>query len=543
MAAQLEVAAPEAVGDTKDFTKTARLRVGTSASISLVLLIGGLLELFKNSAIAYRYGSGRETDAFFAAYLIPITYSMFWVSACLVGLVPFFSRWLGETEEKFRDIVSGVLWFSTSLTLVLTSIGYIAAPLVVKLLVPGFTGAQKLLTIHLFRELAVLFLLVGFTGVATALLNTHYRFLLAAAQKIVVNVVVFGGLFLWYANKGIEWLAQLIVLGTLFHVGLLLVQLWRSGLGPRLKWTLSSAQMRSVLAALFVPFAAYMIRQSNIVAERVIGSFLPAGSISALTYSYQVILGFSSVIIAGVTTVLIPMFAQQKSQAGKLTLLWDGFYYLLVLTLPLSFGGYLLARPLVLILFHHGAFSAASVEQTTQVFKAYALSPFFGAISVHFLNLFWADRQYRLLITHNGLMALLNILLDLALAPLWGATGLALGSTVANVASCVRLYRLAGKHYGSLLDGSRLFSALKPLGATLIMTVVVLALRVPVSTSVMFRQGQLRDEIVGAVVLAGAGFVTYLAAGIAARMEPFPTLYRSLALSFRFQRGKPAASG
>ena len=267
--------------------------------------------------------------------------------------------------------------------------------------------------------------------------------------------------------------------------------------------------------------------------ERTIASFLPAGGISALAYTYQVIAGFSSVIGAGVTTTLLPTITRDNSSRGKLALIHEGFYYLLVVLLPVSFGAYVLSEPFVLILFHHGAFTAASVIQSTQIFRAYAFAIIFVEMAGLFQVPFWADRRYRMIIFHNGLMAIVNVLLDLLLAPLFGVVGLALGFTLTCGVSSVRMLWLLSKVYGPVMTKERVTSALKPLAATTAMAIVVLLLRQPVSVLIMSRSSQFYNEVFRTILLVGVGSATYVAAGMLGRMQPFPALYGGLRAQMR----------
>jgi len=502
-----------------------RVRARTSIFISLVLLLGGALELVKNSAIAYYYGSGAETDRFFAAYIIPNTYSMFWVSSCLTGLVPLFAVWLRDSREDFARTIGGVVAVSTTLMAALAGVAYLAAPLVIKLLAPGFSKVDRLQTVHLFRGLSPVFALVGFTGVAIAVLNCHGKFLFAASNKLFVNLFILVGLFIGLGPLGIHWLVNLIVIGTLSYAAFLLLELWRS-VHPQWGRTLAPEQTKMVLAGLSMPFFALIFRQSSVLGERVIASFLPAGSISELSYSLQVVGGLTAIILTGVTMPQMPLFAHQNSNAGKLGLLWQGIYYLLVVTLPLACGGYLLARPLVVILFRHGVFSMAAADETARVFRAYAFGIVLSALAVQFQTPFWADRRYATVIRHNGLVAGVNILLDLLLAPFFGVVGIAWGCTLASAFSCLRMGWLVHKRYGSPLPQHGLRSALKPLVATLVMAAVVFEARAPISGLLLSRPNVFYQEVFRAATLIGLGALAYVVSGFVQRMEPFPTLYR-----------------
>ncbi len=213
-----------------------KLRLRVTLLISLVTLVGALLELVKNLAIALRYGVSVETDAFFAALLIPNTYSMFWVSACLTGLVPLFVAWAQENEEKAWTIIGKVFLLSGLVTLILSLAAYLFANPIVDLLVPGFPAAQKVMTVALFRRFSWLFVIMGSVGVLSAALNSRHDFLLSSANKVVANVIFLCGLF-FFRRSSITWLADLVIIGTLVHALLLVFRTGSGGLRLRPRWT------------------------------------------------------------------------------------------------------------------------------------------------------------------------------------------------------------------------------------------------------------------------------------------------------------------
>ena len=521
-----------------------RLGLRTSTGISAFLLVGGLLEVAKNLAIAYRYGSGGGTDAFFAAFVLPATFAMFWVSSCQVGLVPLLALWARDAEGQIEKRMSAVLAVSGMLTLGLTGTAYVAAPGLMNLIVPGFSEGHKLQAVRMFRGLAPLFALVGITGVLSAFLNSRRSFLLPAAQKLCVNVVVLVGLVIWYFRAQIERLPSLIVLGSLAYACILIAETW--GVAFQSVQRLSKAEIRALLAAVLIPFVTLIARQTSQVAERAIASYLPAGSISALTYAFQLVGGGGAVIVAGVTTSLMPSLAQQKSPWMKLEMVRQGFYYLTVVLLPVVFGGYVLAGPVVMILFQHGAFTAADASATARMFQAYVFGMIFAGMAMLFQAPFWADRKYRVLVIHNSLIAVANVAFDLALVPFLGATALALGYTLAALLSSLRMAWLLSKNYGTVLPKDKLGTVLKPVLISLIMAVVVFAVRKPISAAVFWQAKPLRQEFLATTFIAAVGAATYMVGGVVAGMQPFPNLctgFRNLLLRnsqqrTTFQRGR-----
>lgn len=497
-----------------------KLRLRVTLLISFITLLGALLELVKNLVIAYRYGVGTQTDVFFAALSIPNAYSAFWVSACLTGLVPLFAAWNQESASRAWGISGNIVLFSALITLVFSVVACMFAAPIVDLLVPGFPSVEKTITVALFRRFASLFLIMGCVGVLSAVLNSRHDFLLSSANKLVANGLLLFGLLVTRIYS-ITWLADLVIIGAVTHALLLAFRIGAGGLRITFRWTLEPWRTRLLLAAIFGPFAAIIVRQPSFLAERMIGSYLASGSISALTYGYQLVVGAATIISTGMVTPLLPLLAQQKLSCDKLMFLKQGFHYLVGVTLPFSVGFYLLAGPAVRVLFHGNAARVSAGAETVLVVKMYALGITFNVLAQHFQSLHWAERRYRTLIIHNAFVAAVNILLDLILAPEMGVVGLALGFSLAGLASMCRMYWLVSRGYGSPFSSFREAQVLRPAIATVCMGVLVYLGRPWIDAA----GGPLLSTLIGKGIKMGAvvatGMLVYFAAAAVMRVNPY----------------------
>jgi putative peptidoglycan lipid II flippase len=112
----------------------------------------------------------------------------------------------------------------------------------------------------------------------------------------------------------------------------------------------------------------------------VLASLLPAGSVSWLYYSDRLTELPLGVFAIAIATVILPALSSQQatadadagSAAFASTLHW-ALRLVLLIALPATVALLLLAEPILVTLFHYGAFSEVDVDQASYSLRAYSL--------------------------------------------------------------------------------------------------------------------------------------------------------------------------
>jgi putative peptidoglycan lipid II flippase len=113
-----------------------------------------------------------------------------------------------------------------------------------------------------------------------------------------------------------------------------------------------------------------------------------------MRYAAQVIqfpLGMISVAIAA---AILPALSSSKGEAFKATLA-QGLRLVWVLIVPAAVGLYVLATPIIALLFQHGAFTAESTAYTASALRAAVPGMVFAAIDPLLIFGFYAQRDTR----------------------------------------------------------------------------------------------------------------------------------------------------
>ncbi len=217
-------------------------------------------------------------------------------------------------------------------------------------------------------------------AIYAAMLNATGRFALAALAPVLLNVVLIGALFLAYVMEaGSQRLSlEFLIWGWRWPV--LCSYLWfgsvrRAGLSLPFTRPRLSPDVKRVLVLGIPGILAAGIGQINLL----VGTHIASAQESAAAWLYyadrlyQLPLG---VIGVALSVALLPDIARRlraNDTAGAIRSQNNGLTYGLFLTLPASIGLFVLAAPIMTVLFERGAFSQADTQAAALALQGFAI--------------------------------------------------------------------------------------------------------------------------------------------------------------------------
>ena len=447
---------PDAGLEGRDFaTEESRRIMRSSAIVAVGTALSRVTGFVRIAAIAYALGVSALAGTYSYANETPnIVYELLLGGVFTATLVPLFVKYFESDDE---DAASAVATVSMLALLVVTALGVLFAPAIVRLYTLGVHGpgrvAQQELATDLLRLFMPQMVFYGIVALATAMLNAQRRFVAAAFAPILNNVVVIA-VFLMLprvASRSLsvhsvlddDALVLLMGLGTTAgvavmalallpalrraHVHLRFVPAWRhAAVRTMLRvggWTVGYVIANQI--ALFVvtvlavgtaggPFvymAAYAFFQ------------LPHG-----LFAVSLMTTYSPELARSAGRGDIPAMRAQLSRALRVTTA------VIVPAAALYIG---LARPLVVTLLQRGAFSAAdaSIVADTLVAFAVGLLPF--SIYLFSLRAFTSRLDTFTPFWINCIENAINIALAFGLYAWLGVPGLALAFSLAYLCAAV----------------------------------------------------------------------------------------------------------
>lgn len=459
--------------------KAVRLRAATSV-VGLGTFISRLAGLAREVAMAAVFGAGLSADIFFVAYRIPNTLRRLLAEGGVtVAVQPVYAGLLGDDDarRRFERAVFGLTRLVLAATALLL---FVAAPWIIPLFAAGFTpgGAAHAEAVLLLRLLVPYVWFVGLMGLGMGLLAVLGRFFTAAVGQAVLNVVfIVGALSVWWwvppGWPATTMLAVASVVGMGLWWALIARDLRRAGVGAGGSFDVQAPGVADTTRLLLPAVAGLAVYQLQVAVGTQFASFLPEGGVSALNYADRLVQFPLSMLGTAVGTVALPLFSRARAEGRSLgEPLGDAIGWVMFLVLPATVGLWLVADPLVAVVFQHGAFDAAASARTAAALVGYAAALVPAALSRVLMPALYADRDMRTPV-FAGLAALtVQAVLSFLLFDR-DVLGLALATAAGSAVQMVWLAAIL-RQRGAAPRGAA-GSVARSAAATSIMTIAVLA--------------------------------------------------------------------
>ena len=414
--------------------------VRSAATVGALTLVSRIFGFLRDILIARYVGAGVVGDAFFVAFKLPNLFRrLFAEGAFNLAFVPLFAQRVRAQGRAAALAFAGeamavLLWALIGAV----AVAEIAMPWLIRAAAPGFADepARFALAVALTRLTFPYLLFVSLVTLLAGVLNGVERFAAAAAAPILLNLCLIAGVVVFrdsLATPGHALAAAVAVAGAVQ----LLWLVWncrRAGLLPPLPLPRLTPGVKRLLVLVAPAALGAGVQQLNLLADVIIASFLPAGSISYLYYADRVVQLPLGVVGIAVGTALLPTLARQvhTDPAAAAASQNRALEYALLLALPAAAALAVIARPIVQALFEHGAFDAAATAATAGALAAYAAGlPAFVLVKALAPGYF-AREDTRTPVKIAVGCLVVNVALSLALVGPLAHVGIALASAVSS---------------------------------------------------------------------------------------------------------------
>ncbi|MDD5449281.1 MAG: murein biosynthesis integral membrane protein MurJ [Candidatus Omnitrophica bacterium] len=432
--------------------------VKSAGVIGLATSLSRVLGFVRDIVIAGFFGTSLYAQAFVVAFRIPnLLRDLIGDGATNAAFVPVFTEELAKKGKKeFFDLTRVVFNILFIILLVLTVIGIFAAPLIVRMIAPGFiSDPEKFrLTVTLTRLLFPFLILVGLWAYAMGILNTLGHFAAPAFGPCVLNLLMI--LCAVWFGENVFGLAAGVLAGGVLQLLIQFPPLYMKG------WSLSFTKrfahpQAKKIGLLLIPRAlGACVYQVNVFVSTILASLsgiVGEGAVAGLYYAnriWQLPLAIFGIALA---QAALPAMSRQAAandiEKLKGTLLFS-LRALFFILLPASAGLMFLSAPITKTLFERGAFSAYSTSITASALFFYAIGLVAcGGIKL-LVSAFYSLQDTMTPVKAAAASLVLNLILNVALMGPLKIGGLALATSISAIFNCVVLYVMLKKKIGRI---------------------------------------------------------------------------------------------
>lgn len=424
-------------------------------AITLITLISRPLGYVREAVQAYTFGATALVDSFILAFNLPeLIQTLFFSGAASYFLVPISTRYSAD-QRTFSDVYSTFL----NVTIIVTSLAglilFFLSGFLLDLIAPGFSKEQKVLTINLFLIMLPVITLHGILSVMKSFLNAKDHYVGPEISGIVWNLAFILSCILLSKRLGIYSLALGVTFGSLLQV----VTQYPFLKKHRIRYSLTILREHESLKEAKRLFLGALLSASilpiNGFVDRVIGSFLPEGHVSSLSYAFRIFILPVSLFAVPIYTVSFTRISSLYHNGEMKTLFreLDNSMILLLITLvPSSLILCLLREEIVEVLYRRGAFGFLETQLTSRALLGYSLGIPFYAFSLLFVRTFNALHDTRTPAFSGLLSIFLNAILDILLMIPFKNLGISLATSLVSVFNFSILLFLLKKRTGYRLE-------------------------------------------------------------------------------------------
>jgi putative peptidoglycan lipid II flippase len=460
---------------------------GAAAIVSAITMLSRILGYIRDAISAALFGVGLISDAYFVAFRIPnLLRDLLAEGALSSAFVPVFTDYIeNKSDKEVWRLVNNVLTVLAIILTLIVLLGLIIAPVIVMIIAPGFTKdpAKFALTTKLTRILFPFLMLVSIAAIFLGILNSFKKFSIPAFAPVVLNIGwIFFGLFVCPKlpeGKQIYGWAAGALTGALLQIILQFIPAFKLGFKWKFIIDLKEAGLRRIGKLMVPATLGQSITQLSLIINTMIASFLAAGSVTYLYYGnrlMQLPLGVFGVAIATVSFPFISTYVAQKDYKSLRETIHSSLKQAFFIVLPASAGIIFLSREINTLLFYYGKFTYHDVLNTAKVSIMYSIAIFAYSGNKILTPVFYALDKAHQAVKIGLLSLVINVILNIALAFPLGFLGLALGTAISGIINFTMLYGMIIHQIGDIDTKGLVKFALKILGASLIMGLIIFGL-------------------------------------------------------------------
>ena len=364
--------------------------------IALGNIASRLLGLLRAMVKSGLFGAGPRVDALNAALRVPITlYDLLVGGMTNSALIPVLSDYAApERRAELWHLLSVLISIAALVLCGFVLLGEVFAPQAVRLLVEGLSPPSQALATDLLRLLLPAVIFLSLASILSGGLYALRRFTLPAFTTAICNAGIVAVTLALGRRWGVHSMAIGWLVGTALQVALQLPGLR----GHRLRFALDLRHpaLRRIVRLYLPILIGLAVDTLAVLLSYNLASRIGEGSISWMEYAATIIQLPLGLVVTAISIAILPTLSRQATaeEAGPFrATLAQGLRLVLVLIIPATVGLYLLAHPIIGVIFERGDFTPADTVATAEALRCALLGLLFAAVDQPLIFAFYAHKD------------------------------------------------------------------------------------------------------------------------------------------------------
>lgn len=455
--------------------------------VGAATLLSRVFGFIRDVVIAWFFGAGLSSDAFFVAFRIPnLLRRLFAEGSLSIAFIPVFTEYLTVKgkEEAFK-LAGSVMWLLSLILAVVAVLGILLSPVIIKVIAPGFIDSPEkfFLTINLTRIMFPYIFFIGLVALSMGILNSLGHFAAPALAPVFLNIAMICSVFFIspYMSDPVTGLAIGVLIGGVLQLAFQIPFLIKKGLYFWQRVKIFHPGMKRIGVLMLPAVFGAAVYQINILVGTLLASLLPEGSVSYLYYADRLVQFPLGIFAIATATAVLPSLSRQAT-SGDLEAVKATFAHamklVLFITIPSMVGLIILREPIVALLFKRGVFDSKATQLTAYALLYYGIGLWaFSGVRI-VVSTFYALQDTRTPVRIAVISIIANIALGIILMGPLAHGGLALSTSLASMLNLGLLVRALKMKLGSLGLRSIVESACKNVLCAAIMGAVVMVVSI-----------------------------------------------------------------
>ncbi len=346
---------------------------GYAVLVAAGILLSRIAGLVRERVFAHYFGGTSMAAGVFRAGLrIPnFLQNLFGEGVLSASFIPVYARLISQGDEELAGRVAGSIASILALTIsTAVLLGVTLTPWIVDLIVPGFTGEARDLTVQIVRILFPGIGILVLSAWCLGVLNSHRKFFLSYVAPVLWNAAMIATLVAFGSRLSQVSLAVALawgtVAGSLLQLGVQAPFVFRYSKRIRFGLETSLPAVKTVIRTTGPAVLSRGVVQISAYIDQLIASFLRngTGAVSVLGYAQTIYLLPVSLFGMSVAAAELPQMSsavgtQEDIAASLRRRLTAGIRQVAFFIIPTVAGFLLLGRTLVAALYQSGRFGGA----------------------------------------------------------------------------------------------------------------------------------------------------------------------------------------